>query len=222
MNSFDCWLCHFRGYKKFIIVILKKSHSFSKVEGMNSFIDKIKYEPRSGEDMERATLHKVPIYKYSDLCTLAKKNGPATMLAHMFKRSDDNIILLQDPVKMNSGHWISVSRNLPKKEIYFFSTYGGKPDAEKVEWMSDDELHESGQLMNIFNEGLHAMQGHGWEIHYNDYPYQKPDDDTATCGIYTAAFLRSGKNPDEFKAETERIRKSGRDPAVEYYRRYFS
>lgn len=188
---------------------------------MNSFTRKVKYEPRTGDEMERATLHRVPIYKYSELCKLAERNGPTAMLAKMFQRSNDNIILLQDPEKMNSGHWISVSRNLPKKEIYFFSTYGGKPDAEKVAWMSDDDLKESGQAINIFNEGLHSLQDHGWEIHYNDYPYQKPDDATATCGIFTAAFLRSGKNPDEFESETKRIIARGDDPAVEYYRRYF-
>ena len=204
-----------------IVFFIKSVTRSAKSEGMNSFTHKVKYEPRTGEEMERATLHRVPIYKYSELCKLAEKNGPAAMLANMFKRANDNIILLQDPEKMNSGHWISVSRNLPKKEIYFFSTYGGKPDAEKVAWMSDDDLHASGQTINIFNEGLHAMQDHGWEIHYNDYPYQKPDDATATCGIFTAAFLRSGKNPDEFEAETKRIIRRGEDPAVEYYRRYF-
>ncbi len=182
----------------------------------------IMFKPRSGEEMEEATLNKVPVYTYSELCEMGEKHGPRAMLAQMFKKSNDNIILLQDPKNMNSGHWISVSRNPRKKEIYFFSTYGGKPDAEKVQWMTDDDLLESGQDLNIFNEGLHELQRHGWEIHYNDYQYQKPDDDTATCGIFTAAFLRSGKNPDEFEAETKRIIASGQDPAVVYYRRYFT
>lgn len=188
---------------------------------MNSLEKNIIFTPRSGDEMEAATLHKVPIYKYSDLCKLGQKQGPTRMLSHMFRRSKDNIILLQDPSDMNSGHWISVSMNTPKKEIYFFSTYGGKPDAEKVSWMKEDELRESGQYMNIFNEGLHDLQRHGWTIHYNDFPYQKVGDNTATCGIFTAAFLRSGKNPDEFERETKRIISSGQDPAIEYYNRYF-
>lgn len=170
------------------------------------------YNPRTGSEMEDATLNKVPIYKYSDLCDIAKKVGPSRLLAHLFKTSADNIILLQDPQNMSSGHWISVSCNRPKKEIYFFSTYGGKPDVEKEQWISDDDLFQSGQNINIFREGLRSAQEHGWEIHYNDYPYQKVGDDTATCGIFTAAFLRSGKNPDVFKAETEKIIKSGRNP----------
>ena len=92
----------------------------------------IVYEPRSGEEMADATMNKVPIYKYSELCQMCKGRDPVFMLSKMFGRSNDNIILLQDPKDMNSGHWISVSRNLPRKEIYFFSTYGGKPDVEKI------------------------------------------------------------------------------------------
>lgn len=173
--------------------------------------------------MEKATLHRVPIYKYSDLCKLSKKSGGSIrMLGHMFKKSDKNIILLQDPKDMTTGHWISVSRNVPKKEIYFFSTYGGKPDVEKNRWMSDDELKESGQDVNIFNDALRNMQQHGWKIFYNDYPYQKPKDDTATCGIYTAAFLRSGLNPDDFAKITRSLIMRGINPSLYYYHQFFS
>lgn len=179
------------------------------------------YKPRSGTDMEDALLNRVPVYKYSDLCALAKKHGPTHMLSRMFKRSNDAVVLLQDPANMNSGHWISVSRNPHKKEIYFFSTYGGKPDVEKIKWIPEDDLMESGQLINIFNDGLHECQKHGWEIHFNDYPYQKEGDNTAVCGIYTVAFLRSGKNPDEFKSETLKLAKAGINPAIFYFDKYF-
>ena len=182
---------------------------------------KIIYEPRTGEEMENALDNRAPIYKYSELCQMAKKHGPTRLLVHMFSRSNDNVILLQDPSDMSSGHWISVSRNIPKKQIYFFSTYGGKPDAEKVSWMNEDDLRQSGQYLNIFSDGLRDLQKHGWEIHYNDYPYQKAGDNTATCGIFTAAFLRSGKDPDIFHKETLQLEKEGRNPAIVYYNRYF-
>lgn len=182
---------------------------------------KIIYSPRSGDEMKKAMLNKVPVYTYSELCKLADKFGPTRLLSHLFKRSDDNIILLQDPNDMNSGHWISVSRNLPKKEIYFFSTYGGKPDIEKIRWMSEDDLCTSGQKTNIFNDGLRDLQKHGWTIHYNDYPYQVEGDHTAVCGIYTVAFLRSGKNPDVFKAFNLRLLRNGINPALFYYHKYF-
>lgn len=182
---------------------------------------KIIFSPRTGYEMECAMQHRTPIHKYSDLCQIAKRTGAARMLAHMFKQSDTNIILLQDPQNMNSGHWISVSRDPKKHEIYFFSTYGGKPDIEKMRWISEDDLIESGQIMNIFIEGLRDAQKHGWEIHFNDYPYQKNGDKTAVCGIYTVAFLRSGANPDEFKKQTLELMKSGINPAIFYYDKYF-
>ena len=182
----------------------------------------IVYKPRSGEEMTAATLHKAPVYEYSELCELAKNSDPARLLSHMFRRSNSNIILLQDPQNMNSGHWISVSRNPKRKQIYFFSTYGGKPDVEKIKWISEDDLRESGQFQNIFNDGLRECQKHGWEIHYNDFPFQKEGDHTAVCGIYTAAFLRSGKTPDEFVDETQNLMKRGINPAIFYFDKYFS
>ena len=118
---------------------------------------RIIYEPRSGGEMMEATLHHVPIYKYSELCKLGQKHGATRMLSHMFRRSDENIILLQDPSNMDSGHWLAISRNVPKRAIYFFSTYGGKPDVEKIKWMNEDDLRESGQFMNIFNDGFVFM-----------------------------------------------------------------
>lgn len=188
----------------------------------NSYEKDIVYKPRSGDEMEAAMNHQTPVYTYSELCKLGEKFGPARMLAHMFQKSNTNIILLQNPEDMQSGHWISVSRNLPKKEIYFFSTYGGKPDVEKISWLAEDDLRESGQFMNIFNDGMRDLQKHGWEIHYNDYPYQKPTDKTATCGIYTVAFLRSGLNPDQFEKQTLDLVHRKINPAVYYYRQYFS
>ena len=100
--------------------------------------------------------------------------------------------------------------------------YGGKPDNEKIAWMNEDDLRSSGQYLNIFRNGLRDLQKHGWTIHYNDYPYQIEGDHTAVCGIYTAAFLRNGKNPDVFREETERLWKKGINPAVYYYEKYFS
>ena len=179
------------------------------------------YKPRDGDEMEKALDHRTPIYKYAELCELARKHGSRSLLAFMFKRSNTNVILLQDPENMNSGHWFSVSRNPRKKEIYFFSTYGGKPDREKLKWISDDDLLQSGQDTNIFNDGLRDCQQHGWEIHYNDFPYQKEGDHTAVCGIYTTAFLRSGENPEEFERETKKLIAKGINPAVFYFDKYF-
>lgn len=179
------------------------------------------YKPRSGDEMEEATLHHAPVYKYSDLCKQSETEGIEKTIWKLFKKSNKNIILLQDPHDMDSGHWIAVERVPSKKEIYFFSTYGGRPDEEKIRWMKEDDLRESNQFLNFFSKGLRRAQEHGWEIHYNNYPFQKEGDETATCGIYTAAFLRSDLNPDEFKNETLKLMKRNINPAIFYFDKYF-
>lgn len=72
------------------------------------------------------------------------------------------------------------------------------PDRRKMEWVSRRELYESGQARNILNDGLKEFARRGWVIHYNVYPFQVEGDGSATCGIWSAAFLNSGMNPDEF------------------------
>ena len=181
----------------------------------------ILYKPRTGDEMRKATLNKAPIYKYSELCDEASKVGIRKMLANMFSRGNQAIVLLQDPKNPNSGHWFGINRIPRKREIYFFSTYGGKPDIEKIDWMSEDELVKSGQILHIFQKGLRDLQQRGWEIHYNDHPYQYEGDDTAFCGIMTAAFLRSGQNPDEFFKVNDKMRKRGINSIIYYFKRYF-
>ena len=186
---------------------------------------KILFSPRTGTEMQDAMQGQAPIYEYSDLCEIASQcgnGGAQLLLGKMFNKSDKNIILLQDPDNMNSGHWISVSRDRPNKAIYFFSSYGGRPDVEKIQWISKAKLRRSGQLLNIFNDSLRACQEQGWTIHYNDEPYQVDGDNTATCGIFTVAFLRSGLNPEEFKIATRKLKRQSLNPAIVYYNKYFA
>ena len=76
---------------------------------------KIKYTPRTGTEMLEAAPPNTGLYMYSKL---AKLKMPAVdILRSMHKNS---IILLQDPEKMNTGHWISLCFHPAKKEAYFF------------------------------------------------------------------------------------------------------
>ena len=174
------------------------------------------YTSRTGEEMSKAT-QKAPIYLYSDLCSRVKRDGIHKVLNQMFAKSHDNLILLQDPNEPNSGHWISVSIFPARKEIYFFSSYGGKPDQEKNRWMSASQRLSSGQDTNVFLDGLRDMQLRGWTIHYNDHQYQQEGDETATCGIWTAAFLRSKLNPEQFYKKHLDEHKT----VNQYFREYF-
>jgi hypothetical protein len=97
--------------------------------------------------------------------------------------------------------------------MYFFSSYGGKPDAEMNEWISYASREASGQGRFLLNDGLKGLTMKGWTVYYNDYPYQVKGDKTATCGIWATAFLNSGLNPDEFELNHQ---------TDEYYfRKYF-
>lgn len=148
------------------------------------------------------------IYLYSRLARGAR--DPPSLLKKLGRY---NLILLQDPKQMNSGHWTSLTLDGRRGLAYFFSSYGGKPDEEKVKWITHKQLKESGQLPNILNDLLKYLFLRGWAVYYNDFPYQIEGDDTASCGIWTSAFLNSGKNPDEFAAKHE--------PPSYYYKRLF-
>ena len=172
------------------------------------------YKPKTGEQVVRAIYSHPPIYLYSDLVKNMKQKGAADVLYEMAAKNNDSLILVQDPKQLNSGHWTSLSFHPEKREIYFFSSYGGKPDVEKNQWLPLSGLMSSGQDLNVFNDGLkELMLKDGWVIHYSQYPYQVVGDNTATCGIWCAAFLNSGLNPDEFNRY---VKYNGYNPFVFY------
>ena len=178
--------------------------------------DDIFYKPRSGDEVCVAS-GGVPICPYSVLNDAAKILGIERLLRKMFSISRKYIILLQDPANMRSGHWMGLEFDPKKNAIYFFSSYGGKPDVEKRRWLGKSGMNKSHQTVDVFNDGLKELLKKGWEIHYNDHPYQFEGDHTATCGIWTVAFLNSNMNPEQFY----RYNLRNHQGVVEYYRRYF-
>ena len=165
-------------------------------------------KPTTGRDILAAAPPGTQIHLYSDL---AKDPRPAHKIIESLGRN--NIILLQNPSKMNSGHWIGLSIHPEERKMYFFSSYGGRPDEEKNMWLTPYSRWSSGQYRNVLNDGMKYFAQRGWEIHYNDKHFQIEGDDTATCGIWTVAFLRSGQDPDKFATRRKR--------AEDYYRQYF-
>lgn len=156
------------------------------------------YSPRNGDEVHEACFSKPPIYLYSRLAKAVKQVGAEEVMRMLMAACKDSLILVQDPEKMNTGHWTSLSFDQKNKKAYFFSSYGGKPDVEKNEWIPNHDLEKSDQVINVINDGLKRLAEKGWEIHYNQYPYQRVGDKTATCGIWCVAFMNSGLNPDEF------------------------
>lgn len=166
-------------------------------------MNEVIFKPRTGEEMQNAIIlnngGKIPILLYSDLCRGFKEYGALKTIKELYRLYGEKmLILLQNPEKMNSGHWMSLTILPRERKIYFFSSYGGKPDEEKNKWLSYLEREKSGQVENVLNDGLKELHMLGWDIHFNDYPYQLDGDNTATCGLWTAAFLNMNMDPDEF------------------------
>lgn len=165
-------------------------------------------KPTSGKQIKKAAPRGTKISLYSDLSSDPR---PAYQVLADLPRN--NIILIQNPQRMNTGHWVSLSFHPESREIFFFSSYGGKPDEEKNIWIPAGAQERSRQRRNVLNDGLKYFAQRGWTIHYNDVPYQVVGDDSATCGIWASAFLRSGRNPDYFGAHHSSVE--------DYYARYF-
>lgn len=178
----------------------------------------ILYTPRSGEEMTKAT-HGVPVRLYSSVCQDMKEEGAVKTICRILRPYNKCLILLQNPKKMNSGHWTAIAANPRRKQLYFFSSYGGKPDEEKNRWLTEDSLIASRQEVNPLNDALKEFCKCGYEIIYNDFPYQREGDKTATCGIWAAAFLNSGLNPDEFANYTNNNGLTVFDYFDEYFKR---
>lgn len=183
--------------------------------------DDIFFKPRSGEEVTRATRDEAPIVMYSTLCEAARRTSIEDVFEKMFSISRKYLILLQDPANMNSGHWLGLVY-VPdaRKNVYFFSSYGGKPDVEKLRWIQRPDLKKSRQDINFFNNGLKHLCKRGWVIHYNDHPYQFDGDNTATCGIWTAAFLNSNMNPEQFYRYNLRRHMGAREYYFKYFRKH--
>lgn len=138
--------------------------------------------------------HGTPVYLYSQIANM----DPAYLPTLLGGPKNSMIILVQDPRDPNIGHWTAVVYNINKDEYYFFSSYGGRPDEEKNCYMNERERLLSGQSSNFISDGLKRLFLQGKKVHYSEFPYQKVNDGTSTCGIWAVAFIMSGMNPTEF------------------------
>lgn len=133
------------------------------------------------------------VYTFRDIIHYARHHP----LSSLFDPRTNALIALYE-WRPGIGHWVGIRLVPELHEAYFFSSYGNKPDRE-LNYLSPRMRRESGQALNLFNDFLLNLHLRGWTIYYNDYPYQRSGDGTATCGRWLAKFLRSGMNPDEFE-----------------------
>lgn len=106
-----------------------------------------------------------------------------------YKNIDDifdplgRVIMLYPIDAPNNGHWVAMFKK--GKSIYYFDPYG-KPPEEPKQWVAPDKNIALGQGRNLLTE---LLQKSGYKVYYNSFPYQKMDEDVATCGRWAVARL---------------------------------
>ena len=98
-----------------------------------------------------------------EMCDLNLKEEAAKGKKHI------GIIYNLDPHYKNGSHWVAGYINIPKKQCYYFDSYGMKPPRQIYKFM---------QWLTLQEPGLQL----GW----NGREFQKSDSE---CGMYTMYFL---------------------------------
>lgn len=113
------------------------------------------------------------IIKYSDLADVKSidKLLPG--------KKNSRIILLEN--ERNSGHWVLLIKD--NNTIEYFNSYGKRPSIE-LDYNSPEKNKQLNQdhkyLNDLLTESLNK-----YDIIYNKIPFQKLDDNVATCGKHT-------------------------------------
>jgi len=104
----------------------------------------------------------------------------ARSLNTIFGKKDAVIIFYPNfkGARGTSGHYVTLIRNKANRTIYFFDSYGGKPDVDQKKYaMNRDELYDEEH-----NSLIKLLLKKGWNVDYNHVPLQASSPDVATCG----------------------------------------
>lgn len=131
-------------------------------------------------------------------------------IEHIFDGYDGVIIYYPNKkTGLNStyGHYCALTKDMKNKTIYFFDSYGEKPDQQKP-LMNRNELYQGEGEENTLVKYLLKQKLYGWNIDYNNKPIQSYANNSATCGRWSLlrtvfSFLTN----DEFVNEMFRISK---------------
>ena len=147
----------------------------------------------SAQDLGRILLKPTPILLYSDI-TRNPEGFISDLLMH--QRA---IVLVRTSERQ--GHWVALTLNLPQRKAYFFSSFGTRPDEDKMRYVKPQVSKQLGQSMNLMSRILrdYFKTDHNLEIHYNQYRYQDPEDYTdESCGLWCVLFINMGLDEDKF------------------------
>ena len=158
--------------------------------------------PVSSSELKRRMGRPIAIARYNELAN--------SDISSLLNNEFELIIFLQGRNRI--GHWTAIKVFPSKHEIDFFSSYGFVPDYEKNKFVPECNIP-----YNVLARWLHTAYKAGWNICYNEVPYQKIGDGTTSCGAWVVFFLKSGLTVDEFNS---RIRRSYQGESYEPYITY--
>ena len=151
-------------------------------------MDTLKYyeaQALSNKDVLKLLDNKAKVVLYPEL----HKFHTIDELLHPY----DAVFLLYE-LKPQYGHWTCLFKR--GKEVEFFNSYGGIPDEtlKKIPNTYKSESHQN------FPYLVNLLYNSPYEIHYNEYDFQKHSPDVKTCGRWAALrLLMKDFTIDEFK-----------------------
>lgn len=152
---------------------------------MQSIFDKIIDDdikkPMSDSDILSVVKGKCNVIKYRDLY----KYQSVDELLYPY----DACVILYE-TRPNYGHWVALTKH--NNLIEYFNSYGdlgkggryGMPDSE-LAFIDRQFVKDSGQD-NMYLTKLLSADDCNYDLSYNEFPFQKMDNQSATCGKWAA------------------------------------
>ena len=101
-------------------------------------------------------------------------------------RNKLGMVINLDTHDKNGSHWVGLFSNLKKKQIYFFDSYGHKPDKEIKKFM-DKIAKWMSKTYNLKNDSEGELfNNKDIDIKYNTVRHQYKHSE---CGIYSMNFI---------------------------------
>lgn len=97
-----------------------------------------------------------------------------------------------------SGHWVSMIIKPKIKQIWYFDSYGYFPDDQlkSIPLFYRRASHQATRDIGIFL--YMAIKHFHFKVRYNEFKLQQFGNKVATCGYYSALFLRKSWTPERF------------------------
>lgn len=111
------------------------------------------------------------IHKFNNINELLEPYGKCILLYH---------------TKKNYGHWVCLYENDHKTDIFFFDSYGFKPDTQ-LKYIHNSLKKE---LNHDYNYLIKLLYDSNKNIFFNEYKLQKVGKNIKTCGLWVVLRLK--------------------------------